>query len=138
MNPILKNILAVIAGIIIGGAVNFGIIKFGPSIIPLPEGVNPEDLNSIKEHIGDFEVKNFMVVFLAHALGTLVGAFITTKLLAIKKITFPLLIGFFFLLGGVSMVKAIGGPTWFNLLDLIVAYVPMAWLGAKLGGVDKI
>jgi hypothetical protein len=24
-------------------------------------------------------------------------------------------------------------PMWFNILDLITAYIPMAWIGYKLG-----
>lgn len=39
MNPIIKNILAVIVGIIIGGFVNMGIILVSGSIILLPKGV---------------------------------------------------------------------------------------------------
>ena len=138
MNPILKNVLAVAAGIIIGGIINGGLIMLGPSIIPLPEGIDPGNIESIKANIHRYSTANFISVFLAHALGTLVGAFVCTKLLAVRQITFPILIGFFFLIGGVSMVKQIGGPTWFTSLDLILAYVPMAWLGAKLGGIDKI
>lgn len=34
MNPILRNILAVVAGIIAGSAVNMGIIMLSSSIIP--------------------------------------------------------------------------------------------------------
>ncbi|MGK0315540.1 MAG: hypothetical protein ACI86M_001772 [Saprospiraceae bacterium] len=33
MSPLLRNILAVVAGLIIGGIVNSGIITFGPNLI---------------------------------------------------------------------------------------------------------
>jgi len=43
-------------------------------------------------------------------------------------------IGFAFLAGGVMMVLMLPAtPVWFILLDLIVAYLPMAYLGYKLG-----
>ena len=43
-------------------------------------------------------------------------------------------IGFAFLAGGVMMVLTLPAtPVWFILLDLIVAYLPMAYLGYKLG-----
>ncbi|MBK9254252.1 MAG: hypothetical protein IPM42_02060 [Saprospiraceae bacterium] len=45
MNPIVRNIVAVIAGIIIGGIVNSGIIKISGSIIPPPEGQGCSVLN---------------------------------------------------------------------------------------------
>jgi len=43
-----------------------------------------------------------------------------------------LAIGVLFLAGGISMVFMLPSPTWFTLLDLIGAYIPMAYLGGKL------
>lgn len=43
-----------------------------------------------------------------------------------------LIVGVLFLIGGVSMVAMLPSPMWFNALDLIVAYIPMAFLGGKL------
>ena len=40
MNPIFKNILAVIAGCVLGSAVNMGIIMVSGSIIPPPDGAD--------------------------------------------------------------------------------------------------
>jgi len=40
MNPILKNILAITAGILLGSAVNMGIIMISGSIIPPPNGTD--------------------------------------------------------------------------------------------------
>ena len=31
------------------------------------------------------------------------------------------------------MVRTVGGPAWFIAGDLALAYLPMAWLGGKLG-----
>ena len=33
---------------------------------------------------------------------------------------------------GISAVMMIPAPLWFNVLDLVVAYIPMAYLGGKL------
>ena len=44
--------------------------------------------------------KNFVFPFLAHALGTLAGAFVAAKIAASHKMRFALAIGFLFLLGG--------------------------------------
>ena len=51
MNPVLKNILAVIGGIAIGMGVNMGLIILSGSIIPPPEGVDPMNAESIKANI---------------------------------------------------------------------------------------
>lgn len=132
MNPILRNILAVVAGLVIGGFVNMGVINLSSSIVPLPEGVDPNDMESIKANIHRYSAMHFIMPFLAHALGTLTGAYTTARLAATNNARLALIIGAVFLIGGIMMVVAVGGPLWFNILDIIVAYFPMAWLGGKL------
>lgn len=132
MNPIVKNILAVIAGLILGSIVNMGIIILSGSIIPPPEGADNTTMEGLKATMHLFEPKHFIMPFLAHALGTLVGAFAAAKIAANRKMLFALLIGAFFFVGGAISASSLGGPIWFNALDLIVAYFPMAYLGWKL------
>ncbi len=132
MNPILRNVLAVVAGIAIGSIVNMALIMIGNIVFPLPESINPMDPESLKAGMALLEPKNFIFPFLAHALGTLVGAAVAT-LIATGNILRPaLVVTAFFLLGGITNVITLGGPMWFNALDLIVAYLPMAWLGIRI------
>jgi hypothetical protein len=132
MNKTVKNILIVIAAVIAGSVVNMGIIMMGSSIIPPPTGVDPNDLESIKANIDLYEWKHFMVPFLAHALGSLVGGLIAGKFIEGKKGFWVGLVAGLFLGGGVTAATMIPAPTWFVVLDLVVAYIPMAWLGSKL------
>jgi len=64
----------------------------------------------------------------------LVGAYLVAKLVLKHKMNFAFGIGVFFLMGGIYMSTLLPAPTWFTVLDLVVAYLPMAWLGGKLGG----
>lgn len=138
MNPILRNILAVIAGAILGGIVNSLIVSFGGSLVQPPEGVDPMDMESIRANIDRFEVKHFIPPFLAHALGTLVGAFIAARLAATRKMTMAMIIGVLTLLGGIAATAMIPAPGWFIALDLVVAYLPMAWLGGRAAGSGRV
>lgn len=138
MNPIIKNILAVISGAIVGGVVNMGIITVSGSIIPPPEGADVTTMEGLKSAMHMFEPKHFLMPFLAHALGTLVGAFLAALIAATHKMKFALLIGVFFLIGGTVNVFLLPSPIWFTILDLAVAYIPMAWIGGKIaGGISK-
>jgi len=132
MNPIIKNVLAVIVGLIIGSAVNMGIIMISSSIISPPEGADVTTMEGLKESIHLFQPKHFVLPFLAHALGTLAGAFFAALIAANHKMKFALAIGAFFLIGGIVNAFMLPSPTWFIALDLIGAYIPMAWLGGKL------
>ena len=75
---------------------------------------------------------NFLFPFLGHAIGTLVGAFVVAKFAASHAMKLALGIGAFFLLGGIAAANMLGGPAWFIAADLLLAYLPMAWLGAFL------
>lgn len=132
MNSTVKNILAVIAGLVIGSIVNMGLITISGSIIPPPEGVDNSTMEGLKESMHLFQPKHFIFPFLAHALGTLVGAFIASKIATSRKMTFAMVIGVFFLIGGITSVMMLPSPTWFSILDIVVAYIPMAWIGGKL------
>lgn len=132
MNPILRNVLAVVAGIVIGSIVNMALIMIGNIVFPLPESIDPMDPESLKAGMALLEPKNFVFPFLAHALGTLVGTAVAA-LIATGNILRPaLVVAAFFLLGGIVNVVTLGGPMWFNALDLVVAYLPMAWLGIRI------
>ncbi|MFV0604860.1 MAG: hypothetical protein ACK5NK_03370 [Niabella sp.] len=132
MSPLLRNIIAVVAGIIIGSLVNMGIIMAGSTIIAPPEGVDITTTEGLKDGLHLFKPINFLTPFLAHALGTLAGAFVTSKI-AVKNIRLlAMLIGLFFLAGGFMMVLQIPSPLWFTVVDLLLAYLPMAWLGYKI------
>ena len=132
MNKIVRNVLAVITGITLGSAVNMGIIMLQGYFIALPEGVDVTNTESLQSAMHLFGPKHFIFPFLAHAIGTLVGAYLSARIAASHKIKFALGIGIFFLIGGISMVFMMPAPVWFVMLDLSVAYSPMGWLSGIL------
>ena len=132
MNPIVRNILAVIAGLVVGGAVNMGIIMISGSIIPPPEGVDNTTMEGLKAGMHLFQPKHFILPFLAHALGTFVGALLAAIIAATHKMKFALSIGIFFLVGGIANVIMLPSPTWFTVVDIAGAYIPMSYLARKL------
>ena len=138
MNTIQRNILAVIIGLPLGGIVNMAIIMISGSIIAPPEGADVTTMEGLKASMHLFEPRHFLMPFLAHALGTLVGAFLCYLIASTHKMNLALLIGFIFLAGGIINVIMLPSPLWFTLVDLIGAYLPMAWFGAKLAASLKL
>lgn len=132
MNSILKNILAVIAGIVTGSIVNMAIITISGSVIPPPEGADVTTTEGLQASMHLFEPKHFIMPFLAHALGTFAGAIIAAFIAANNKMIFALSIGIFFLAGGIASVFMLPSPTWFTIVDLAGAYLPMAYLAGRL------
>ena len=70
----LRNILAVIAGLVLGSIVNGGLVALGPMFVPPPVGADTTSVEGLTASIHLFEAKHFVIPFLAHALGTLAGA----------------------------------------------------------------
>ena len=130
MHPFLKSGLAVLAGIFVGGIVNFGIIILSSSIIPPPDGVDVSNIESIKANIHLYKPIHFLFPFLAHTIGTLSGAVLAIKISKQTKIGY--MVALVFLYGGISMVTQVPSPMWFTVLDLGLAYIPMAWLATKI------
>ena len=125
MKQTLKNIAIVILGIIIGIIVNIGLIILGGTIFPPPENFEP--MNAM-----NWNLKYFIFPFLAHSIGTFSGAFVASKLSKKSNIIMPLIVGLYFLAGGIYMVTILPAPIWFILLDIILGYIPMALLGWKI------
>lgn len=134
MNPTVRNILGVLVGVIAGGALNMGIIMISSSVIPPPEGVDMTTPEGLAAGMSLLEPRHFLMPFLAHALGALLGAFIAAKISTKHPIRFALGVGAWNLFGGIMAATVIPAPMWFILVDLILAYIPMAFLGAKLAG----
>lgn len=133
MPKLLRNLLALVLGFVIGSCVNMALITLGPALIPPPAGVDVRNADSLAKGIHLFEARHFVMPFLAHALGTLAGVFVAFMVAASHKARFAYGIGILFLCGGVAASFMIPAPAWFIALDLLGAYLPMAWLGTKLG-----
>jgi len=131
MNPIIKNILAIVFGWLGGSLVNMGLIQTGHALFPI-EGVDINDMTALAEVMPTLDFKYFIFPFLAHALGTLVGAAIAYLIAANHKMKFAIAIGVLFLLGGIMVNYMLTGPTWFTVLDIVIAYIPMAYLGSSI------
>lgn len=130
----LKSILGVIAGAAVGSIVNMGLILLGGVLIPPPEGVDLVNVDSLAASIHLFEAKHFIFPFLAHALGTLSGAVLAAYMTAGNKLYAALIVGGVFLVGGIQNMSLIPAPMWFNVTDLVLAYLPMGWLGFMIYG----
>jgi len=130
----MRFFIAVLVGLIVGSTVNMALIKLNGTVVALPEGIDPTDPESLAANIHLLEPVHFLVVWLAHALGTFVGAFVACSIAAVNKARASWIIGGLFLVGGVMMAVMVDAPLWFDVVDLVGAYLPMAALAIRLRG----
>lgn len=128
MNPILRNILAVVVGIVVCLLLNGLLLGVMMKLIPPPPGFDPNDTASFAL-LGP---GHLLSPFVAHAVPSFIGGFIAAAIAATRKMTFALVVGGLHMIGGIAAAFMIPAPAWFVALDLGVAYLPMAWLGGRL------
>ena len=132
MPKVLRIVLSVFAGLVLGSVVNMALITVSGKVIPPPTGADVTTMEGLKASLHLFEPRHFLFPFLAHALGTLVGAFAAAMLAPQSAKLCAYIVGAVFLLGGVANVMMLPAPVWFCAVDLLFAYVPAAWLGLML------
>jgi hypothetical protein len=132
MRAFLKGLLAVVLGFIAGSAVNMGLILLGARMVPAPPGMDTTTTEGLTAAMPLLGPVHFVFPFLAHGLGTLAGAFVATWVVGRKGWIPAAVIGLLFLAGGVASCFMLPAPRWFEVLDVLVAYLPFAWLGYML------
>ncbi|AKC85514.1 hypothetical protein [Pseudoxanthomonas suwonensis] len=129
---ILRLILAVAVGLVVGSLVNMGLIMASGHVIPPPPGADVTTTEGLRASLHLFEPRHFLFPFLAHSLGTFAGALVATLLTPGRTAGPAYVVGCAFLLGGIASVFMLPAPLWFSVLDLVLAYLPAAWLAHRV------
>lgn len=116
----LLNLSRVIAALFVGSVINMCLVWLGGKWIPAPADFK----NALPMH--------FLFPFLAHAMGTLSAAMLMCWLKPKETRRYSQIIGTTFLLGGIAACFMIPAPMWFIAADLVLAYIPMAFLAEYL------
>ncbi len=133
---IVRNVLAVILGFLLGSVVNIAVIAAGHAIMPPPAGFDGTSMEGVASTIHLLRPIDFIVPFLAHALGPLVGVLVAMYIAASGRKVIAIILACLFLSGGIAANVMIPAPMWYRIVDVVLAYIPMAFLGWKLSGKD--
>ncbi len=137
MSKTLRNIAAVVAGLVLGSLANMTVVMLGPALFPPPPGVDMTTAEGLRQAMPLLQPRHFIAPFVAHALGTLVGALAAHAIAGSRKALFAWVIGLLFLCGGIASSVMIPAPIWFKFCDLLFAYMPMAWLAIRIATYGK-
>lgn len=127
-----RIVLGILAGLVAGNLINMGLVTLGPSIVPPPPGADMTTVEGLKAAMPMMGPQHFLMPFLAHALGTLAGAWVAGLPARPKPAPAVWAIGVLFLAGGIAASLMIPAPAWFIAADLVLAYLPMAALALHL------
>ncbi|OBW40113.1 hypothetical protein AB670_03580 [Chryseobacterium sp. MOF25P] len=116
----LKKILAVVAGIIVGSICVWAVETVNHLIYPYPEGMKPGDMEGFKNYIEALPFLGKFMVIIGYALGALVSGFIATKISKDGKPTAALICGIIFLVFTIYNMTVLPTPIWFWVLGILV------------------
>lgn len=130
-----RAIIGVIVGLLVGSAVNMGIVVFSWTLYPAPEGIDPWSSDPAMQEkamawIGTLPAGAFLWAWVAHWAGALAGAAVAILIHGRRSYVPGLIVGGLFTLGGIANLFMIPCPVWFPFLDL-PSYLLVAWLAGK-------
>lgn len=102
--------------------------------MPPPAGFDGNSMKGVAATIHLLQPIDYIVPFLAHAVGPLVGVLVAMFIAATSRRTIAIILGCLFLTAGIIANIMIPAPMWYRAIDVLLAYVPMAYLGYKLSG----
>ena len=129
MNPKLRALFAVLAGILAGGLVIM-LVEMLSWQTP-PPGTNVNDPARMGEWIATLPTSAFILLLVAYFLGSAVGGWIANRVAAPVYYRPALIVGFGLFIAGVMNLVAIPHPAWFAVTSSLIYFVG-AWIGGRV------
>ena len=123
-----RTILAVLAGLIVGNLAIMGLHYLGMYFYPLPEGTNMGDMNAIAEYMKIASLGSLLMLMFAHIGGTFIAGIAAALLY--KEMYVAYIVGGFFTIMGIWNLYLLPHPIWFNFEAIL--YLPAAIYGFNL------
>ena len=130
-----RNVLALVLGLILGGIANMALVTVSTVMNPLPEGVVPNDLEAVREHMLEHPMPTgaLLMVLAAHSGGSFVSGLVCGLVARRRWYRAAFGMGVLWMCGGIYMLTVLPSPPWFAVADVLL-YVPAALAGVQLGG----
>ncbi len=133
MNATVRNSLAFIGGFVALAAAKYVATVLGNAAIPPPPGVDLSTVEGFTAAVPLYEATQWVPAFFEHAVGSMAGGATAAFLAVSHRMTLALGIGALHMVGGIAAALMVPLPGWVVALDLVAMYLPMAWIGGKLG-----
>lgn len=132
-NNMVRNILAVVAGFIVGGLFVFAFEAIGHMIYPLPPGLDSSKPEMIAEYVRTAPIGAIMSVLAAQSAGSFFGGLVTGLIAVSRKQMVAVIYGVLALIMALINMIMISHPVWFMVLSVLLP-IPLALLGSRVAG----
>ncbi len=130
----LRNLGAVIAGIVVGGSLNMAIIMLNLIFFPMPEGLSMQDREGFSAWAATLPDSAFILPMVAHLAQAFGGGWLAARLGTLFGVlhtrALAMCIGVLSLAGGIANALSLEIPTWMWLE--MPFYLVLAWVAGTI------
>jgi hypothetical protein len=137
----LRNIGAVIAGLLVGSAANMAILGVSSMVYPRPEGMDFNDQAQLAAYIATLPTAAFFFVLAAHLGQAFVGGWLAARLSASQPVWMALFVGTVTAMAGLYYLISLPGPVWLWIempLYFVLSWLPGSWEEARRAGGSRV
>ena len=131
---IIRNIAAVVIGVVVGGSINMGIGLLNVQIFPLPEGMSlmtiADDPEALEAWINSLPQTAFILVLVAHLSQAFFGGYVAAFISKRNVMCVAMVVGALSLVCGLMNMAQVPAPLW--LWIEMPLYLVVAWYAGKL------
>jgi hypothetical protein len=128
----LKNLLSVVAGLMVAFLLIMIVELLSHQIYSLPNNIDANDKEAMKVFMTEIPTGALLMIILAYAIGSFGGGIITSLIASEKRIQLGITTGVVLLILGITNLISIPHPLWFNIASVLV-YIPLAYAGSLTG-----
>lgn len=135
MNPIVRNILAIVAGAVTNTVVVTLVEMLSIRLFPLPADAGAPGTTGFETAIQTFPPTAFALVLGGILVAVFLSGLVAGKLAATPK-RIVLVVGLLLVAANVANAWAFWHPTWFRIAAVLLPF-PLVWLGGRLGAGER-
>lgn len=130
-HPIIRSVIAVAAGVFIGGIATYGVEALGHVLVPPPAGLDITDAAAVKAAMPTLPAAHFLPLLFAYLVGPSLGAALAARMAPGRARLHATVVGGVFAAGGAVNFMEIPHPPWFVVLAML-AFLAAPLIGVRL------
>ena len=124
----MKNIFAVIAGLVVAVIV-FSLFEFLSTLLsPLPTEIDLSDKVAMKEYITSLPISAMIIILAGYAFGSFLTGLVIGNISKSPFKKLPLIAGTILTIAAIINLFMIPGPIWFMIINILL-YIPLTIAG---------
>ncbi len=131
--PIIRSIIAVAAGVFIGGIATVGVEALGHVFVPPPAGLDVTNPEAVRGAMAALPTRHFLPLLLAYVVGPTLGAALAARMAPSRARLHAAVVGGVFAVGGFMNFMSIPHPAWFVVASML-AFLAAPLLGTRIAG----